>query len=326
MTQAIIRIFTTGLPRNLKRAAALAAVTVAAMTGCSQDSGPADDAATVEQPVASDLSGQAPELTLEAIIAARSEEARARDKWRHPRETLEFFGLQPDHFVVEMMPGDAMWYTDVIAPYVAERGRFGAIAYPTSMYLAFLTNPSEERVARIHSWRDRFPGELTAKVDLAQPPLAFEYGDIPQDVIGQVDMVLMLRELHNYNRVSEENTYLQDTLKDTFDMLKPGGVVGVVQHRAPEEAEGPDGDGSYGYMKQSQVIEVFQAAGFMLEESSEINANPNDNPETEARSEGVVGIVWRLPPTYYYGEKDRAIFEAVGETDRMTLRFRKPAE
>ena len=261
---------------------------------------------------------------LQQVIDNRTDEAKARDKWRNPYETLQFFGMQPDHFVVEMMPGEGQWYTDIIAPYVAEKGRLAAVAYQLPMYFAFLINPDAARAERIITWKDRFPPQATEKYNLAQPAISLEFGKIPNEINGQVDMVVMIRELHNYWRVRGENNYAEEALQDTFNMLKPGGVVGVVQHRAPEDAEGMAGDGSFGYMKQSEVIRLFEDAGFIFEASTELNANPKDNPETEQLSEGVFPVVWRLPPFSIYGEKDKEIFEAVGESDRMTLRFRKP--
>jgi predicted methyltransferase len=131
----------------------------------------------------------------------------------------------------------------------------------------------------------------------------------------------MLRALHHFNRLEDDGGYLTSALKDTYDVLKPGGVVGVEQHRAP--AGNPDAwaDGENGYLKQDAVIAAFTAAGFEFVATSEINANPKDQPTEQ-------DFVWRLPPTLATSRDDpglKARMEAIGESDRMTLKFRKPA-
>lgn len=248
----------------------------------------------------------------------------ARDKWRHPAETIAFFGICPDDFVIEGGPG-AGWYTEILAPYVGVEGRYGAVAYEYEMYKAFLLDPSPERLAEIKAWPDKFPGEVDAEYALSIPAIAFSFRQVPKDIIGQVDVMLMLREMHNYYRVEGENDFLEQTLKDIYAMLKPGGVFGVIQHRAPEDADGLAASGAYGYLKQSTMIAAIENAGFVLEASSEINANPADRGRDAFEAEGLMGIVWRLPPRLFYKDRRKADFLAIGESDRMTLRFTKPA-
>ncbi len=147
-------------------------------------------------------------------------------------------------------------------------------------------------------------------VESAQPIVGYTIDNIPDEEDGQADAVLFIRAMHHLFRFEEP---LVDTaLSEVFDVLAPGGVVGVVQHRAPEDADAEFANGNNGYLKQSDVIAAFERAGFVLEEASEINANPNDPAD---------GRVWRLPPT----TTDNPDTLAIGESDRMTLRFRKPA-
>ena len=138
---------------------------------------------------------------------------------------------------------------------------------------------------------------------------------------GSVDAVLFIRALHNLNRFNAEDKYLDASIASAYRVLKPGGVVGVVQHAAPEDAPDASTIGQRGYLKKSALIVQFEAAGFELEGSSDINANPKDQPGTDQ-------VVWRLPPTLSgteEGTPERAAVEAVGESNRMTLKFKKPA-
>jgi predicted methyltransferase len=234
--------------------------------------------------------------SLEAALAGsqRSEENRARDQYRHPRETLEFFGLQPNMTVVEMGPGGG-WYTEILAPYLREQGRLIAAA----------PDPASEYGQRFDAFLATNP-ELYDRVERVtfNPPEQLSLG--PD---GSADMVVTFRSTHGWiNRDQAAAVY-----QAMFNVLKPGGVLGVEQHR------GPDGvDTESGYVPEATVIQIAEAAGFVLEERSEINANPADDHD---HPEGV----WSLPPTLRGGDTDRAQYEAIGESDRMTLRFRKPA-
>lgn len=238
---------------------------------------------------------------LNAILAGdhRSEKNRARDEFRHPKETLAFFGITPDMTVIELSPGGG-WYTEILAPYLKAEGKL--IAAP----------PGEagERA----KYLERFKTFVQSRPDL--------YGDIELVVLdpptidlgapGQADAVLTFRNTHNWAQSGAEAA----VYKAAFDALKPGGVFGVVQHRAAEGTDVSETAGK-GYVTEAHVIETATAAGFVLEESSEINANPKDTKDYEAG-------VWALPPVLRGGEETAAQFEAIGESDRMTLRFRKP--
>lgn len=238
--------------------------------------------------------------SLETIIAGshRSEANRARNVYRHPAETLAFFGVRADSKVVEIWPGGG-WYTEVLAPYVRERGQYVA---------AFPANAPRSR--------KNFDDKLAQKPELyskvAIMPLAAP-GNLNIRPDGGADVVLTFRNVHNW---------LEDGTVDAFfgaffAALKPGGVLGVVEHRAKPGTTLAQSKQS-GYMTEDYVIERATAVGFKLDAKSEINANPKD---TKDYAKGV----WTLPPVLTNGASDREKYLAIGESDRMTLRFVKPA-
>ena len=247
----------------------------------------------------------------DVIAHERRDERRARDEWRHPTETLSFFSIEPDMTVVEVLPGNGGWYTQILAPLTAEQGRLIGVTYPESLWSQMFSSWSEDNY-------EGFGADITqmdrymsiAGIERAQPVVGYTIDNIPDEENGQADAVLFFRAMHHLFRFEEP---LVDTaLSEVFDMLAPGGVVGVVQHRAPEDADAEFANGNNGYLKQSDVVAAFERAGFVLEEASELNANPNDPAD---------GPVWRLPPS----TTDNPDTMAIGESDRMTLRFRKPA-
>ena len=255
-------------------------------------------------PSASDGSSPAAsEAIAEASVGAHRSEANiARNAYRHPVETLTFFGLEPDMAVIEVLPG-GLWYTEILAPVLAEDGRYIAAGYDVSLpdQPAYVTRAQQGLI-------DRFTEapEIYGDLDLAilHPPTIALGAD------ESVDMVLTFRSTHGLvNRGTAEAAYAA-----FFDVLKPGGVLGVVQHRA-----GPENDGTKftGYLPQERVIAIAEGAGFVLEATSELNANPKDATDYEKG-------VWTLPPTLRLGDTDREKYLAIGESDRMTLRFRKP--
>lgn len=251
--------------------------------------------------------------SLNAIVNARADTQKARDQYRHPVETLAFFGITPEMTVVEALPGGG-WYSQIIIPYVNGQGGYGAANYQAEMFKLVVPSASEERLASFRNFSTGFPEKATAEWGAAGEVTAWSFGDAPDAY--QADAVLFIRALHNLNRVGGD--YMDQAIGDAMKVLRPGGIVGVVQHRAPETAEGDAASGANGYLRQSDVVAKFEAAGFVLEEASEINANPADQP-------GAEDIVWRLPPTLGLGDKNRDAFVEIGESDRMTLRFKKPA-
>lgn len=270
-----------------------------------------NDAETTSAPA--DMAEQKPvaATSLADVIAnERRDENRARDEWRHPLDTLTFFGVEPEMTIVEVLPGNGGWYTQILNPLTAEQGRLIGVTYPEMLWAQMFPGWSEDRHERFgadHTQMARYMS--VAGLERAQPIVGYTIDSIPDEENGQADAVLFFRALHHLFRFEEP---LVDTaLAEVFDVLAPGGVVGVVQHRAPEDADADFTNGNNGYLKQSQVVAAFERAGFVLEETSEINANPNDPAD---------GIVWRLPPS----TTDNPDTSAIGESDRMTLRFRKP--
>ncbi len=269
-------------------------------------------AACAERPAAAAAAPKAaadPAALLDAAIAAahRTPEERARDVWRHPKETLTFFGVDPALTVVEIWPGGG-WYTKIIAPYLKAGG---------GVYYAAQRDPASSARA----------AEAVQKFKDAYADAAL-YGDIRISVLGEgadvapagtADVVLTFRNVHNWMGAGDA----EENFKAFYRALKPGGVLGVVEHRA---SEGSDEDPDSGYVRESTVKAFAAAAGFEFVEASEINANPAD---TKDHPFGV----WTLPPVRRSSESpgqedpnfDRAKYDAIGESDRMTLKFVKPA-
>jgi predicted methyltransferase len=241
---------------------------------------------------------------LDKIIASshRSDANRARDQYRHPRETLLFFGIRPDQTVVEVLPIGA-WYTEIIAPLERDHGRYIAAMPPVT---AGNANSEGSRKAYMDLLA-RAPGHLD-RVEVVD-------FDLRKDTMvpdGSADMVLTFRNIHNWMRGGQaELAFLQ-----MYRALKPGGTLGVVEHRGRESVP-QDPQARSGYVNQSYAIKLIQGAGFKLVATSEINANPRDTKD-------YTGGVWTLPPTLSAGEVDRARYQAIGESDRFTLKFVKP--
>ena len=258
-------------------------------------------------------------LTLEAVLAMQPDEVKARYDVRHPAETLALFGIEPGMTVVEALPGGG-WYSKILLPYLGPEGELIGGQYPADLWARFGFGDefATSRVERDAKWAET-ASEWTSDATASVSNTYLTSFEGVED--GSVDAVLFIRALHNLNRFSAETGYMDDVIASSLRALKPGGVIGVVQHRAP--AANPDewAVGSAGYLKQQAVIDMFTAGGFELEATSELNANPKDMPTAE-------DIVWRLPPTYNGSEEgspERAAVDAIGESDRMTLVFRKPA-
>ena len=263
------------------------------------------------------LAAQEPSSALQAAVDGRSEEDKARDTYRHPAETLAFFKVEPGMTVAEALPGGG-WYTRVLAPYLGSEGSWYGVNYADTMWPLFGFF-SEERIAQRIASTAKFPDMVAEITDNGINAQGFTFSTAPPELAGTVDRVLMVRALHNLNRFEESAGTRSQALAATRSLLKDDGMVGVVQHRLPESAAAEGADGSRGYLKQSDVVAAFEAAGFELVASSEINANPKDVPGAEDR-------VWRLPPSLSGSAEDpelREAMKAIGESDRMTLLFRK---
>ncbi len=244
--------------------------------------------------------------SIEAAIAGahRPEEQRARDRYRHPAETLAFFGLRPDMTVIEIQPGGG-WYTAVLAPVLRDHGRL-IVTNGDPNAEGEQGRFARELLERFHQRPDIYDQVQT---ELFDPPAQIELGEP-----GSADLVLTFRSAHNWIR----RGYEQQMFDAMARVLKPGGVLGIVQHRAPEGSD-PHVTAEQGYVPEAYIIELAEHAGLRLDARSDINANPAD---THDHPNGV----WSLPPSLRGGDVDRDAFVAVGESDRMTLRFVKPAE
>ena len=242
---------------------------------------------------------------LDQVLAGswRSPENKARDVYRHPKATLQFFGIRPDLTVIEITPGGG-WYSEILAPLLRDNGH----------YIAAINKPKPsgdgEATRNLTGLRAKFAADAEhyGKAQVVEfDPKAPSFG-----APGSADLVLTFRNVHNW--------VMADTapamFKAFYAALRPGGVLGVVDHRAADNAS-LDTVKESGYLPTSLVVKLATDAGFQLEDKSEINANPKD---TKDYAKGV----WTLPPTLTLGDQDRAKYLAIGESDRMTLRFVKP--
>jgi predicted methyltransferase len=265
------------------------------------------------------FAGGADEERLASVLAAQPEETQARYQYRHPQETLEFFGITPGMAVMEALPGGG-WYTRILLPYLGQAGHVWGADYSADMYPLFGFF-SEEQLEAKKTWTTKFTadaeewaGEEGACVS------AWVFGEMPDATKGQADAVLFIRALHNLARFEDQGGFLTAALQNAYDILKPGGIVGVVQHQVRDAMPDEWANGSKGYLKKDFVIAKMEAAGFEFVGASDINQNEKDQP-TEA------DIVWRLPPSLATSRDNpelKAEMTAIGESNRMTLKFRKP--
>jgi predicted methyltransferase len=255
----------------------------------------------VPMPAAAQKIAVSADIAAAVAAATRTPANTARDRYRHPAETLSFFGVKPTDTVVEIWPAGG-WYTEILAPYLKAKGTLWAVDFwPDS--LKGIQNLQAKDAA------------LYGGIKLAAFPASADQPTVPA---GSADMVLTFRNVHNFQMgyKREGKDYGIEAFQQMFAMLKPGGVLGVVDHRLPE-GDDVAREKSSGYVKVSTVRKLAEQAGFVFEGASEINANPKDTTQWPKG-------VWTLPPRYAEGDVDRAKYQAIGESDRMTLKFRKP--
>ncbi len=279
---------------------ALAGASLLALTAC----GNKTDTASSDTPA----TAQTQTVTLAEIAAhPRRAEQAARDKFRNPVPTLEFFGVQPDMNVGEVWGG---WYTPIIAPYLASGGgTYTAILYQEE--------GSERAAARNQAFKDKFVGaDGMGNVEIA----SFGKNPTPITTPDSLDMILTFRNVHNWMG----GGYADKAFTDFYAALKPGGILGVVEHRLPESSV-QDPKGRTGYVQESYMKDLAARAGFDFVGSSEVNSNPRDTADHP------VGV-WTLPPRSRAPKEgsdaakdfDPALYKNIGESDRATLMFRKP--
>ena len=271
--------------------AALAALALTGAAACS-----------MQQPGPLNASHRA---ALEGAVAAstRTPANLARDRYRHPLETLSFFGVRPSDTVVEIWPGGG-WYTEILAPYLRQGGG--------TYYAAAMGANGNAGVRRMMDANPALYGNIRSA---AFP--AFEAGDtrVPD---GSADVVLTFRNVHNWRMgyQRQQQDYSAEAFAQMFRMLRPGGRLGIVDHRLPESAS-DERERTSGYIKVSTVRRLAEAAGFRFVGASEVNANPQDTADWPRG-------VWTLPPTLALRDQDRERYLAIGESDRMTLLFERP--
>lgn len=253
---------------------------------------------------------------LVAVTQSLPAEHQARYAARHPVETLEFFGIKQGDTVVEALPGEG-WYSKILLPYLGSEGRLIATDYNLDMWPEFGGFATPEFIAQRKAWPAQFAvdaktwgGTNGAKGE------AYTFATMPAELTGKVDAVLFIRALHNLARFDAKGNYLKQALAETHRVLKPGGVVGIVQHAMAEDKPDAWADGSRGYLKRSYVISVMTAAGFEFVGESDINKNPKDDPQADDN-------VWRLPPSLSGTEEQKEKNRLIGESNRITLLFRK---
>jgi len=256
---------------------------------------------------------------LAAVLDAQPEDVRARYQYRHPKETLEFFGIEPGMIVVEGLPGRG-WYTKVLLPYLGKDGHLIGATYAMDMWPNFAF-ANAEFLKTQSTWTTDWPVSAEEWRDQDSATVAaFNFGAMPESLAGTADVVFLVRVLHNLTNFEDEGGFLSEAMADVFATLKPGGMLGIVQHQARDDMSDEFADGSHGYLKKSFVIAVAEQAGFEFVAESAINENPKDQPGEE-------DVVWRLPPSLGTSQDNpelKAEMEAIGESNRMTLKFRKP--
>ncbi len=256
---------------------------------------------------------------LSAVLDSQSDKAKARYDARHPQETLVFFGIAPGMKVAEALPGGG-WYSKILVPYLGDEGHLIGMDYSIKMWPEFGGFANEEFLEKKKSWAAEWVEGAQAWRAGSQGDIsAFTFGARDKAMDGTLDAVLFIRALHNLSRFEEKGGYLTEAIQDTHALLKPGGIVGVVQHQGPEGNTDEWAKGDSGYLKKSNLIASFEAAGFEFVKESDVNSNPKDVPSNE-------DIVWRLPPSLGTSRDNpelKAKMEAIGESNRMTLLFKK---
>ena len=304
-------------PFSFSKIATIVALTT--LTACANTQGDTTADTTPVTTSASVTTAGSNAATLDSILATQDDAAKQRYQYRNPKETLQFFGIEPGMTVVEVLPGGG-WYTKILLPYLGSEGMVIGADYPLTLWNNF-SWMTPERLEAKKTWTTEWVSQASEwRGDNSAQLAAFQFADMPAEMQGTADAVLFIRALHNLHRFEEKSGYLTTAMAESFAALKPGGTLGVVQHQASEDQPDSWADGNNGYLKQSRITEIATAAGFEFVAQSAINNN--------AKDQAVEGDnVWRLPPALSGAKDDpvkKAAAEAIGESNRMTLKFRKP--
>ena len=244
------------------------------------------------------------QLTVIANGEHRSDANKSRNQYRNPAKTLDWFGIRNDLTVVEISPGGGGWYSEILAPYLRDNGKLYVGSYD-----------SESEIEYYRRNYKKYNDKLAADPEIYGKVSVFEFAPPNKPVMqpeGQADMVLTFRNVHNWLN----NDTADQVFSAMYKVLKPGGILGLVTHRA-EENVAVKAWSKKGYVSEAEVIRLAQQVGFQFVDKTEINANPRD---TKDHPKGV----WTLPPGYRLGDLDREKYAAFGESDRMTMKFVKP--
>lgn len=252
---------------------------------------------------------------LDSVLASQSDELKARYEHRHPKETLEFIGIAPGMTVVEVFPGGG-WYSQILVPYLGKKGKLVGVDYELGLWSNFGW-VNDDFLQKRKGWAAQFPEDvkLWGKGDGAKGQ-AYTFDSIPKKLKRKVDAVLFIRALHNMVHFESKGGFLSNALAESHRVLKKGGVLAIVQHQTSDKAA----DGAAGYLEKQFVIDTVTKAGFKLVGESSVNENAKDKAD---------GIVWRLPPNFSGVKDDEAKkkeYTAIGESNRMTLKFVKTSK
>lgn len=300
---------------HVVRSLSLCLLAAALATACASNGGTeasasasAEDGAAAASASSSSMVTNATGASLDAAIAGtwRAQQNVARDQYRHPKETLSFFMVNADDTVIEITPGGG-WYTDILAPYLRDGGHYVAAVWDDAItgQPNYRYDLNKRLRAKIAGNADVYGKSEVRLFDPAKP----SFGPA-----GSADVVLTFRNAHNWVDEGNPEAYFQAF----YDVLQPGGTLGVTDHRAKPGTD-LDTMKKSGYLTEDLVVELAEKAGFKLDGKSEVNANPAD---TKDHPNGV----WTLPPSNQHDAKDDAKYKAIGESDRMTLRFVKPLQ
>lgn len=292
---------------------------ILALSACGNSVSTTGDADSPKSQNQAAQSQETPSAQLRDVLSVQNEAAKARYEARHPEETLAFFGITPGMTVAEALPGGG-WYSKILIPYLGNEGHLIGVDYSLDMWSEFGGFANAEFLEKKKTWPATWTeGAQAWRAGTDGSISAFSFGARDAAMDGTVDAVLFVRALHNLSRFEDKGGYLAQALQDVHAILKPGGIVGVVQHQGPESNEDSWATGSNGYLKKSNVIASFQAAGFEFVKESDVNSNPKDVPSNK-------DIVWRLPPSLGTSKDNpelKAQMQAIGESNRMTLLFKK---
>lgn len=233
----------------------------------------------------------------------RSTANKARDQYRHPLQTLEFFEIKPDMTVVEIWPGGG-WYTEILAPYLRNKGQLVAAHFSTQSKVPYFTKSVKAFIEKTSANPETYSKVLITELDAPEK--------VSIAPAGSADRILTFRNVHNWMKAGQADA----VFKAMYTALKPGGILGVVEHRAAPDKE-QDPQAKSGYVREDYVIALAQKAGFKLVGKSELNANSKDTKNHPAG-------VWTLPPSMRLKDENKQQYLEIGESDRMTLKFVKP--